>query len=564
VSPDLSPDAGPEPDAPPRRRPSLPGGWTARVLAVLVVLGLVALVDTDGRQPDGDGAGTATGRVLPYSAPDVVNPMRGQFENILTRLFPQSNQAQAALPDWPGTRDAAIRLTWRSLQPVDPATLPADAPDDQRFDFAYLDRTLAEYDARGLRVALRITTYDSCCDPSPPGGVNLAVPDWVASTAGAVERYERDGVTQVIPAWNDPGYLDAFDQLLAALGRRYDADERLAVFEMSGYGDFGENVLPVLRDDLGRPGPSGDQSEAQLGYYSQYEDQFITAASATRLVAANLRAFPRTQMVAAPGNAFIVKLLMRDSEALAGIAHPVGVRSDCLGVFDTLPTWAIDEGSEYVRRDDPILAVLRQRLVEAPVLTEWCQLPADVSSREYYRRGLESVVARHVSMTSSSGFADTLSDRAMDPADYRLWRRANVYAGYRYDASADVTVDGGGVVADVTWTNRGVSSTHERWAVGYQLRDASGRVVATTGSGLDLRDVDTSQDGATSVPLRATASDSVRFDRPAGTGRFTLTTTVAWAEHKADATTTVDYEPMRLAMRGRADSAYEIGSVTVR
>jgi hypothetical protein len=534
-------------------------GRAARTVALAAVAAVVALVVVDVT-PREEPARS----VLPYSAPDVVNPMRGQFENILTTLFPQSNEVQAALPDWPGTRDAAIRVTWRSLQPVDPASLAPDAADDARFDFSQIDRALDEFGARGMRLSLRVTTYDSCCDPSPPGGVNLAVPDWLAARADAVERYDRDGVQQVIPAWNSTTYLDAFEALLGALGRRYDRDERLAVFEMSGYGDFGENALPVLRDDLGRPGPSSEQSEAALGYLSQYEDQFITAASADRLVAANLRAFPRTQMVAAPGNTYIVKQLMRDSPALAGIAHPVGIRSDCLGVFDTLPTWAIDESSEYVRLADPIIGVMKDRLRDAPVLTEWCQLPDDETPADYYRRALRSVVERHVSMTASSGFPDQLGERAMRPDEYSLWRRANVYAGYRYDARARVDADRSGVTADVTWTNRGVSSTHERWTIGYQLRDGSGRVVARAGSRLDLRDVDTDQHGATSRPAPATADESVRFERPRRPGRYTVTAEVSWAEHKAGATTSVDMGPMDLAMPERPGSPYEIGSVTLR
>lgn len=525
------------------------------------MLSLLTLASADPMTVDADVASTS---VLPYSAPDVVNPMRGQFENILTGLFPQSNAEDAGLPDWPGSRDAAIRVTWRSLQPTDPASLPADASDDERYDFSEIDRALDEYGARGMRLSLRIPTYNSCCDPSPPGGVNIAVPDWLAATDGAVERYVLKGIPQVIPAWNDVAYLDPFEQLLGALGRRYDGDERLAVFEMSGYGDFGENVLPVLRDDLGRPGPSPDESEAVLGYYSEYEDQFITADSATRLVAANLRAFPRTQMVTAPGNAFIVKQLMRDSAALDGVTHPVGLRSDCLGVFDTLPDWAANQASQYVRRADPIIDVLTRRLVEAPVMTEWCQLPDGETTAAYYRRGLESVVTRHVSMTSSTGFPDQLADRAIDSGDYELWRRANVFAGYRYDAQASVSADGGGVRADVTWTNRGVTSTHERWAVTYQLRDASGQVVSTADSDLDLRDVDTAQDDSSSVPTPAVASDSVLFAAPREAGVYTVTARVDWAEHKPGATTTVDLGPMRLAMSGGRNGTYEIGSVTVR
>jgi hypothetical protein len=255
---------------------------------------------------------------------------------------------------------------------------------------------------------------------------------------------------------------------------------------------------------------------------------------------------------------------MRDSAALAGVVHPVGVRSDCLGVFDVMPAWAVDASSEYVRRGDPIIDVLTRRLTEAPVLTEWCQLPEGESPRDYYRRGLDTVVERHVSMAASSGFPDQLASRPMDRDVYELWRRANVYAGYRYDAQASVAAEAGGVTADVTWTNRGVTSTHERWAIGYQLRDAAGRVVATAGSGLDLRDIEAGQDGATSVPTPATAVDSVRFAAPLEPGRYTVTVVVGWDEHKPGATTAVDVGAMNLAMTERVGSAYVIGSIVVR
>lgn len=530
----------------------------ATVAVVVLVVAAVALVIRLQRQQD-DGVAA----VVPYSAPDLVNPMRGQFDNILTGLFPQSNDANRDLPAWPGTRDAGLRFTWRSLQPTDPASLPADAPDDQRYDFTRIDRALDAYDAKGIRLGLRVSSYDSCCEQLPPGQANIGVPDWLAAQDGAVDRYDRDGTTQVIPDWNSDAYLDGFSALLEALGRRYDGDERLAIFEMSGYGDFSENVLPVLRDDLGAPGPDATDSEAVLGYLSEYRDQFITAASAKRLVAANLRAFPRTQMVTAPGNPQIVKELMRDSEALDGVVHPVGVRGDCLGVLQVLPTWAANPASGYVKRADPIIDVLRQRLVEAPVITEWCQLPEGESPSTYYRRGLRTVIDQHVSMTASSGFPDQLGTDRMKRGVYDLWSRANTYAGYRYDARADLSAGQDGVTGEVDWTNRGVSSTHERWAVRYQLRSGSGRVVAETDSPLDLRTIDTDQDGDAARPTPSTATDRLSFDGPIDPGTYTVTVVVAWDEHKAGATRTVDLGPMRLAMKGRGGGAYEIGRVTV-
>ncbi len=195
-----------------------------------------------------------------------------------------------------------------------------------------------------MRLMLRVLAYNSCCNASYPDDTNVAVPDWLRSVPGAVENFESDGVTQVVPNWNSPAYLSGFEQLLAALGRRYDRDERLSVFEFSGYGDFSENHIAYLRDELNAPGPSPEDSTRRLGYFSQYRDQSITSASIQRLVDANVAAFSRTRLVTTPQNPEIVRQLLSDSTT-AKLAAPVGIRSDCLGVYEPLPAWAHDDGS---------------------------------------------------------------------------------------------------------------------------------------------------------------------------------------------------------------------------
>lgn len=494
--------------------------------------------------------------------PDVVNPMRGQFDNIGTGLFPQSNVGQQHYPDWPGSKDAAIRVDWRSLQPVDPRTLPPDAPESAKYDFSAIDEALETYAAQGMRVGLRVSSYDSCCETSPEGNVNIGVPDWLTTVPGATATYEYDGVQQVIPNWNDNNYVGNFEALLAALGRKYDRDERLSIFEMSGYGDFSENHVAFMRDQLGMPAPDEQSSEAELGYYSQYRDQYITKATVIRLVDANLRAFRNTQMVTATGNPEIVKQLLRDSAELAGTVKPVGLRSDCLGVFSPVPTWAENQYSKYVERSDPIVDVLLERYSTAPVLTEWCQKPDDMTSTEYYERALSDVIDHHVSMTASSGFPDQFNGDTMSRDLYSLWSRANVVSGYRYvaDATAGVPDSDGTVSGTVRWTNKGTAAVHENWTVEYRLLDPSGAVVQTVPSAIDLRTMTSPQSSSDTggVPAPTTAQENVEFDVSGlSSGFYTVSAAVVWNEHKAGATSTVNYEPMSLAQNGRGmDGGY--------
>ena len=79
---------------------------------------------------------------IPAAAQEIPNPLRGQYEDLLEPLFPQGEPAQQRYPAWPASYDASLRVTWRQLQPVDPATLPPDAPDDRKFDFSVIDDAL--------------------------------------------------------------------------------------------------------------------------------------------------------------------------------------------------------------------------------------------------------------------------------------------------------------------------------------------------------------------------------------------------------------------------------------
>ena len=379
-----------------------------------------------------------------------------------------------------------------AAQPIR-ARCPPDAPDDRKFDFSVIDDALTKLGNRNMRLTLGVYAYKSCCNDSYPDNTNIAIPDWIRSAATSYPgplNSSTPGVTQVVPNWNDPDYLNAFGQLLAALGRRYDGDERLSVFEFSGYGDFGENHLTYLRDALGAPGPAPDNSLAKLGYYSQFRDQSITIDSIRQLVAANVNAFPHTQLVVTPQNPEIVRELLAD-DVTKKLSAPVGIRSDCLGVQAPLPVWAESNDSHYVRSNDAVVNAIKQRLASAPVITAWCQLPNGTDPRSYYEKGLHDVVRYHVSMTSSANFPDRDSTSAMDPKLYLLWAQATASAGYRYSVEArpgSQSIQGKVATISVVWTNYGSAAATEQWTPGYKLVDFSGAVVRSLPATVEPQD----------------------------------------------------------------------------
>src|SRR4051794_3185533 len=101
-------------------------------LATVVITGAALLIGGCSRNHNEPGPLTAmVSPAIPAAAQEIPNPLRGQYEDLLEPLFPQGESAQQRYPAWPASYDASARVTWRQLQPTDPATLPPDAPDDR-------------------------------------------------------------------------------------------------------------------------------------------------------------------------------------------------------------------------------------------------------------------------------------------------------------------------------------------------------------------------------------------------------------------------------------------------
>jgi hypothetical protein len=544
----------------------------SKKIALAVVVCTMALVlDGCGGQSNPGPLSAMVSPAIPPTVQDISNPLRGQYEDLLNPLFPQGNPAQQRYPAWPASYDASLRVSWRQLQPTDPHTLPADAPDDRKFDFSVIDDALTKLASRNMRLTLRVYAYNSCCNDAYPDNANIAIPDWMRSAATnylGPPNSPATGVTQVVPNWNNPSYLDAFGQLLAALGRRYDGDERLSVFEFSGYGDFSGNDTTYLRDVLGAPGPSPDDSVGMLGYYSQFRDQSITIESIRQLVAANVNAFPHTQLVVTPQNPEIVRELLAD-DVTKKLSAPVGIRSDCLGVQAPLPVWAESNDSHYVQSGDAVVNAIKQRLTSALVISEWCQLPKGIDPRAYYEKGLHDVIRYHVSMTSSTKFPDRDSTSAMDPNLYLPWAQANASAGYQYSVEArpgSQSIQGKVASISVVWTNYGSAAATEQWSPSYKLVDFSGAVVRTMPATVNLKTLvhdDSSQSREEAVPAPSTESVHVDLSGLAP-GHYTLRASVDWQQHKPGASHVMNYAPMALARDGRDGSGlYPIATLDI-
>lgn len=474
------------------------------------------------------------GSLTPYGGPDiinpdVVNPLRGQYESLGMGLYPWPGTDH---PAWPGTYDVGNRFPWDGIQP---------GPDE--YDFSYIDKKIAEAQAQDQRFHFRIMAM--CSQGCGDGTLHNAVPDWLRSRKGATKKFTKDGETYVIPNWNSDAYLSAAEKLIAALGARYNKDERIEWFEFSGYGDWSENHIGFAAKNLGAPGPPPEQSITELGYYDQYGDQAITKKSITRLVNATLRAFPDTQIVVAAGNPEITRQLLAASPT-----RPVGIRGDCLGAIPPPQYWATDPNSWYVQNDKTLAAQVLTRWKFAPVVAEWCTFQPD-GETEFFLKALKDTVDYHVSMVASNVMPPP-------PKSYDIWARTNKYAGYRFAVTSSALPEsrpaGSDMPITVSWTNFGTAPAYDDWTVFYEIVDQADNPVLEVQSGLSLGAIAAEQNysDAMADPEAGTADDTLLMPtRELPAGDYTVVTKVVWSQHKPGGINRVDYPTMTLAQDGR-------------
>ena len=114
-------------------------------------------------------------------------------------------------------------LTWAELEPKEGS-----------YDWATLDKALADAQKAGRTVMLRVFTNRS-------GGAQ-ASPTWFFSSPGAAYYYPAGSTYRSPVAW-DPVYQEKFGRFVEALGQRYDGHSALELIQITGVGVYGEMYL---------------------------------------------------------------------------------------------------------------------------------------------------------------------------------------------------------------------------------------------------------------------------------------------------------------------------------
>ncbi len=404
--------------------------------------------------------------VIPLSAPEIPNPGRGMYSWIGVTPEPAG---------WP-VSDVYWRdqLNWKNDLERSPGV----------YDFSKVDAGLAEAAARGGRFGFRIM-------PLCPGCGDNLTPSWVPRQASGV------------PDWNNEGYLKAWENLNAALGRHLANDPRFGFIDVSGYGACGEWYMP---DD---------------------EPVRITSENAQRLIRATMNNYP---------NAFKIMNVNNAEEWVSyaySFGNSVGSRTDCFGLPGDLLTWRYAAPSSF------------DRWKVAPTMVEWCGV--DDGTNEF-ANGLSQVQTHHVSLLSSGNYAVKYAN--MTAEQKQQFEMTNKLAGYRYRVDSltmpATLQNGSAFTVASTWENAGVIHSYDTWRPEIHLQRADGTSVWSAPLNVDLKLLD---QGTKAYSGSLTVS---------GVANGSYQAVVKVVDPKGY------FAPMRLAQEGRkSDGSYLLGTVNV-
>jgi hypothetical protein len=142
---------------------------------------------------------TFTPSIIPFSAKEIGNPMRG----------PVYYGQEQPPPNFPLVQ-YATRLCWRDFEPL-----------EGQYNFSIIDNGAATAQAHGGTFGWRVMPINDN-DPN-------CLPDYLKAVVGGP-----------IPDFNNPFYLQRVQAMVTAFAQRYNDDPRIDLLDMSYYGCYGE------------------------------------------------------------------------------------------------------------------------------------------------------------------------------------------------------------------------------------------------------------------------------------------------------------------------------------
>lgn len=359
--------------------------------------------------------------IIPYSAPEIVNPSRGLFKN---------GTALVELPS--PMQDAYGRYAWSDIEKT-----------IDTYDFTVIDKDIDQAILNGQRFAFRIRSMKS-----KTSGKSF-VPEYLAN-----DSYGWFSNGTFIPDWNNDYYLSRVDKLLYSINQHFISKgylKHISWVEIGMYGQYGEWSLSGIYPST---------CNATIPYVGS-PDCYASDANLNRIIDMHFNNFPtiRKIMMAKTRANPVVYALSKSSD--------VGWRVDCLGQsgyfdFPTNPNFAES------------WAIMENRWKTAPVVVEYCTDgnldfadPAKDDAKNHIEKfHISSIANYNIALTAENTAEKFIQNAKL--AGYRIGLNKVQYGSPIPNSEFSI---------NTTWTNYGNAPIYDSWDVYFMLKDTTGNIV---------------------------------------------------------------------------------------
>ncbi len=312
-------------------------------------------------------------------------------------------------------------------------------PEEGKVNFALIDSVLARCRANGQKLNFRVM-----CQNGRPG-----VPQWVRAAGAKGEPYQ-DNPANWQPRYDDPVFLAKHENLIRALGERYD-----------GHPDMDHM-------DIGTVGRWGEWHTSGTGM------EMPDTPTRQQIIDSYLAHFRQTPLI----------MLIGGGEGLAyAVANGAGWRADCLGDLGGFrPDWSHMEN------------FYPQALQEAEALDSWKHAPVVFETcwtiQTWLDKGwdldyiLRQALEWHISVLNNG--SEEIPEQWWPQVQEFERRMGYRYALKRLSHPARVR-PGGTMLFELEWENQGVAPLYRNYPLTFELRSTATGASRVLDTGIDPR-----------------------------------------------------------------------------
>ena len=340
------------------------------------------------------------------------------------------------------------RFHWADLEPAEGV-----------FNWTPIDNLLAFAATRGLPASFRIMCVSRHCT------TGRETPQWVFDKGAAYEPFTAPAtiggvatnLLHLAPVFDDPVFMAAHSNFLAAMAARYDGDPRLAGLDLGSYGHWGEwhcyglppNTNSYLSTEVAAQVPYVSPHVYPVAVRRQYADWYLNG-------------FTQTPLVFMTDDAETLRYALGED----GPAR-VGLRRDGVGSPSHFQRWIGTPPYDTISR---MADVWRDR----PVWFEFYCDCQDLKARGWsLPQSVEWMLTNHVTVVNATPYNPwNLGD---DPESFALLHEIDLYAGARLvPTKAVVRRSDRQISVRFSGVNRGVARIHLPYALQFVVSDSNG------------------------------------------------------------------------------------------